>query len=604
MCGISGFIGRYSYEMLVEMTDMMIHRGPDDGGYYWYCEPRSGRNIGLGHRRLSIIDLHSGQQPIWNENKDLIIVFNGEIYNYKSIRSSLKQKGHFFRTETDTEVIIHAYEEYGENVVDYLDGMFSFAIWNTSERSLFCARDRFGIKPFFYSRTVNGDMIYASEIKPLLHLTKDRVINPEALYHYLLYGFNSSEETIFKGIFQLLPGHCLRWHNGILKTRRYWHIPPQNTISNEKEAIETIRSALFKAVKSHLVADVPVGITLSGGLDSSSILAVMGQTLMPSSIQSFTTGYGLPSDEIPFARHAAFHVGSLYHERITAHDKVARDFSKMIWHLEEPIVHPVLGTTYYLAEFVREYVKVILIGEGSDELFGGYPHYKLFSFPFTLIPWNIRRKYVHHIAYLMPSAKVIGGLLDNEWLDKELLEYVSHKNDHHVSTDKPQEMLLCDIGNELPYSQLARIDKLTMAHSVEARVPFLDNDFAHAVLGISFHLKNQSGKEKFILRKAMAPYLPEDIINRPKSGKNGSQALLPKMLSCLADREQKYFSTKSIRRRGFFKPESLQKYMGTAVKFIHRHDPIAYRRFLKFRLALITLEDWARIFFDNTIKVK
>lgn len=601
MCGIAGFVGRFEQDTLSAMTELMHHRGPDDTGYYFSRLQGKGMAVGMGHKRLSIIDLNTGHQPIWNADKSLGIIFNGEIYNYRELRERLVAEGYDFQTHTDTEVILQGYAHWGVDVCRHLEGMFAFAIWAEREQAWFLARDRFGIKPLYYCRPHPGSLAFASEMKPLLLLLGRAEVNKRALYHYFLYGWCATEETVFQDIHQLQPAHRLYWHDGGVSTKRYWKL--QSSVDRDlapAEWCELLRELLGNAVQSHLVADVPVGITLSGGLDSSAVLSMMADATDPGRIQAFTVGFGLPSDEVPFARCAANHMGVAGRERIESIDQVAGDFSRMIWHLEEPLPHPVLITTYYLARFVREHMKVSLVGEGADELLAGYPHYRLFRLPYRLAPGPVFRRYFFAVAYVMPRARVLAKLLHPEWLDRELLEDVAHRYDHYLQEGPAADgALRFELENELTYNQLMRIDKLMMAHSVEARVPFLDRAFAEAAFSVPFNLKLRGAREKYILRMALADRLPAEIIARPKSGSRGTQALLPVLASGLRDRMSVASTCEKLERRGWFKAAEVERFLNQGDEFLVRHHPIESRVRAKFALMLTVLEEWASLFLDR-----
>ncbi len=601
MCGIAGFVGPFDQTVLQGMTELMHHRGPDETGYLLLPGGRPDFHAGLGHKRLSIIDLATGQQPMVNEERSLSVIFNGEIYNHERLRQALIQAGHRFRTQCDTEVLLHGYEQYGEQLVERLEGMFAFAIWDSRDASWFLARDRFGIKPLYYCQPSPETLAFASEIKPLLSLVGRARLNLEALYHYLLYGWISTEETIFRGIYQLRPGHCLHWQRQRLARRRYWRLEPTVEQRTPEEWAGLVRDHLAEAVRSHLVADVPVGITLSGGLDSSAVLAMMVRYLSPGQIQAFTVGYGLPNDELPYARIAARHCGVEARERIIAIEKTSDVFERMIWHLEEPIAHPVLGTTYFLAEFVRQHLKVVLIGEGSDELFAGYPHFRLFGPPYNWAPTWLTRQMLPAASFVMPAASTLAHLLDPALLDRPLLEGVSHVYDPYLEQrNLPQNWLLCELEHELVHSQLARIDKLTMAHSVEARVPFLDRSLVELACRIPFSLKIQGGVGKAILRQSLRNLLPPQVLHRPKSGRRGTQNLLPVLLEqVLRAKIADLTAPATLRRRGWLQPKPATRFVDRAHSWMVRWHPIESRRRIKFLFALATLEQWARLFLDG-----
>lgn len=600
MCGITGFVGPYDQSVLKIVTDMMTHRGPDDAGYYHALLDRSGYHVGIGHRRLSIIDLEGGHQPIWNEDATKAIVFNGEIYNYRELSNELTTRGHRFASHSDTEVILHGFEEYGEAIVDRLEGMFAFAIWDNVHRNWFLARDRFGIKPLYYCQPQPDSFAFASEIKPLLWLLGRIDVNLAGLYHYLLYGWISSQETIFRKIHQLPPGHRLWWTDGKTTAQQYWRLRRLDQRLTAEEWAEGVRSTLRQAVESHLISDVPVGITLSGGLDSSSILALMAQATEVQRIQCFTIGYGRTDDETRYSRLVAAHVGVQAYEHVVDISQVGLSFEQIVFHLEEPLAHPVIGTTYFLSHFVRRHLKVALIGEGSDELFGGYPHYQLFRWPFGVLPPRVRHKYFLAAACLMPTASTLAQLLDPGWLDLELLHEVSHVYDRYFAgAFHPDSALLWELENELVYNQLARIDKLMMAHSVEARVPFLDRAFAELAYSIPFELKLRHGREKYILREAVRDLLPPAVVWRPKSGRGGTQAILRNLISeGLASQIREWLSDSRIRQRAMFRPQEIKAYL-TDRSFATHYHPIEGRRRAKFLLAIAVLECWCRLFLDG-----
>jgi asparagine synthase (glutamine-hydrolysing) len=597
MCGITGFIGPWDRVTLVEMTDLLRHRGPDDEGFH-FTSLRSGeQNIGLGHRRLSIIDLDTGQQPIWNEQKTRGIIFNGEIYNYRQLRSQLEGRGCVFSTQSDTEVILRGYEEFGVRVLEKLEGMFAIAIWDEPEEKLFLARDRIGIKPLYYYPGAHGEISFGSELKALLPLIQERNISKEALYHYLLYGFVLQGESMVEGIHHLLPGHYLIWQNGSFTTQRYWRLQKQDyDAKTEADWMALIEENLRNAVKSHLIADVPVGLTLSGGLDSSAVLALMCQSSDHSLLNAITVGYNRPDDETRYSRIAAAGFDVNVHERFIKIEDVGEHYEKIIYHMEEPIAHPVLGTTYFLSRAVREHLKVVLIGEGSDELFAGYPHYRLFTFPYSLAPEFLTRHFFMKAGYIMPGWRTIANLLQPEWLDRDLLRQVAHRYDPYFSGGITGERgLHFELEAELVGSQLLRVDKLMMAHSVEARVPFLDRNFVELAYSIPYNLKRKNGIEKYILRKAMSKYLPDEVAWRPKSGPKGTQALLqPLMDKALLPRWNDLLSNQSLTNHGMFIPEKMTKYL--TERPWDKYDPIRSRGTTKFRLALLTLEIWRQIF--------
>jgi asparagine synthase (glutamine-hydrolysing) len=582
------------------MTEAMHHRGPDETGYFLQTVA-PGLHVGMGHKRLSIIDLSSGQQPMANEDGSIRVVFNGEIYNHAAVRADLIRAGHTFRTRCDTEVLVHGYEEYGPELVRRLDGMFAFGIWDERKRTWFLARDRVGIKPLYYAFPEPGSIAFASEIKPLLGLLPAPKPHLAALYRYLLFGYVSSEETIFQGVHQLLPAHSLTFRQGQVAKRRYWSLDDAPELPRGTAWPELLAERLEAAVRSHLEADVPVGITLSGGLDSSAVLAMAAKILPAQQIQAFTVGYGLENDEFPYARMAAAHVGVTAHERNVSVERTAEVFAKVIWHLEEPIAHPVVGTTYFLSEFVRENLKVILIGEGSDELFAGYPHFRLFTPPYSWAPGFVRRQVLPAAAFVMPSAAVLEQFLEGDLLDRPLLRDVSRVFDPYMQGNDPaQAWLRCEIEHQLVHSQLARVDKLTMAHSVEARVPFLDRAFLETAYRVPFAIKRAGGIEKAVLREAMRNVLPRDVLHRPKSGAKGTQNLLPVLLErVLRNKIADLVSPRTLAARCWFRPDAVGAYLRSANSWWVKRHPIDSRRRTKFLFAIAALEQWAQLFLDK-----
>ncbi len=603
MCGIVGFSGGLDRRVLERMTALVAHRGPDDSGCHFVPAHDARPAVGLGHRRLSIIDLDTGHQPLFSADGSRVIVFNGEIYNYRQLRSELAARGHRFTTQSDTEVILAGYAEWGTAVPQHLEGMFAFAIHDQRDGEWFLARDRCGIKPLYYCAIGDDAFAFASEIKPLLAVRPDRRLDLRALYHFLLLGWGPVDDTIFRGIRQLPPAHCMQYRAGDgVRLRRYWQLPASEPAAGSPDEWGArIRDVLGAAVESHLVADVPVGITLSGGLDSSAVLALMAERVEPQRIRAFTVGYGRPDDEIPYARLAAAHLGvhSQVHTEPLA--RVAVDFPRMLWHVEEPLPHPVLGTTWYLARFVREHLKVILVGEGSDELFAGYPHYRLMGFPYVLAPAALRRGVFLRAAYLLPSAREWAGLLEPDWLDRDLLESVEQAYRRTLAREPGGAgALRMELEHELVSNQLLRIDKLMMAHSVEARVPFLDRQFVETAWSIPFGLKHRHGREKHVLRDAFAGLLPPQVANRPKSGPRGTQALLSALTDhVLADRVRAGVDPDRLRRRGWFRPQAVQDYLAAGRHWTVRRHPIASRTRAKLRLLLATLETWAELYLDR-----
>jgi asparagine synthase (glutamine-hydrolysing) len=597
MCGICGLIGQASRERLVAMNALLAHRGPDDEGTAWFERPDA-PPVGLGHRRLSIIGLETGHQPMHNADGTHCLVYNGEIYNFREIRAALEADGFVFRTDCDTETILLGYAAWGDAVVDRLEGMFAFALWDALRGRMLLARDRFGIKPLYY-RHEKDLFAFASEIKPLLEFGRPDV-NLEALYHYLLYSWPHRKQTIFDHICQLEPGTRMVVDGAALQVARYWQMPDQVPGCSDAEWPGRIRHLLRDSVDRHLVADVPVGLTLSGGLDSSAVLACMVDCAGTDRVRAFTHGFRLPNDETPYAEDLAAHFDASLSVHREDPEAIRSVFSQMLWHLEEPLAHPVAPTTWFLAQFVREHLKVVLIGEGSDELFAGYPHYRLADLPYSFLPRAWKRGLFLAGIHCMPTAKTWAKLLTPEWLDRELLEHVAHRYDDYFCPDPIRGSLRYELDHELVNNQLLRIDKLMMAHSVEARVPFLDRAFAEAASSVPFRLKRAGGVEKHVLREAMARDLPQKILHRPKSGPGGTQALLPILEGrILAGTMREHLCQQTLQGRGWFRPEAVESYLGARKTLCVRRHPIESRRRAKSAYALAVLEEWARLYLDR-----
>ena len=559
MCGICGIVRveaapAVERDVLHAMNHSMRHRGPDDEGIYL------GTRVGLGCRRLSIIDVAGGRQPITNEDESLVIVFNGEIYNYRDLRLFLERKGHRFRSRSDTEVILHLYEEVGEHVVDYLDGMFAFAIWDETRRELFAARDRNGVKPLYFARTATG-ITFGSELRVVLADSRvHRELDLTALNEYLSLEFVPTPRTILKGIERLPPGHFLRTDGRSVAIRQYWtpslgrseHHAPVSW----RQFASTLRQTLQDAVTRELVSDVPIGVLLSGGLDSSAVAAAMVDA--GSDVHSFSVAFDRPSfDESPHARKVAAHLGTRHHELRVTESMAAAIVPKLADLLDEPLGDGSFIPTYLLSKFAAEHVKVVLGGDGSDELFAGYPTlaaHRLIEYYERVVPWFAR-------AYLMP--KVMGRLpvsFDHLSPDFKLRQFLAGRGvplevRHHrwmgsfMQEDKTElfqpwiqpllrdpyamayehsrncdarlalnTVLHDDMKLYLEGDLLLKVDRASMAASLEVRVPFLNRAVVDFATSLPLELKLRRLTGKYILKQAMADRLPRDIVFRKKHG--------------------------------------------------------------------------------------
>jgi len=586
MCGICGFTGIPDETLIDRMTDIMAHRGPDDRGVF------NNNEVSLGHRRLSIIDLAGGRQPMFNEDGSICIVYNGEIYNYLDLKKELEKKGHRFKTKSDTEVIIHLYEDMGTDCVQKLNGMFAFGIWDNKRKRLFLARDRLGIKPLYYIQT-NKRFLFASEIKSLLQYEKvHRKVNYNALNQLLSFSFVSGNETMFKGIHRLFPAHILTSQGGKIKIKRYWKYEPNaHKEVNEKKIMEQIYEILKDSITIRLMSEVPLGATLSGGLDSSATVGLMCRAL-DRPVRTFSVGFNEPTDELPYARIVANHFKTEHKEYLVRFTEIDEILPEIIWHMEEPIPNGAIIPTYFYSRAIKDDTTVTLIGEGSDELFAGYRRFKYMSPFLGLVPNKIK-----HYAYLSNIGSFSEGqkkhlfthnLTQRVNNSKPIDDYYKYFANRNSNLDNS---LTFEIEKVLPEYHLMRIDKLTMCHSLEARVPFLDFRLVELSSRIHSSLKLKGFEEKYILRKALNDLLPQEILNRRKLGLNTPvNAWFEKGLRRLVDN---VLEEKKIRTRGLFRKE----YIDHLLK--KRDHPIWGRQYKFHILRLVFIELWFDIFIDD-----
>lgn len=552
MCGICGITGQKNDQIIYSMTRAIFHRGPDEDGFY------SDENISLGMRRLSIIDLESGNQPVHNEDNSIWLVFNGEIYNFESLRKLLVDKGHRFYTDhSDTETIVHLYEEYGLEFVHKLNGMFAIALWDKKAEQLILVRDRMGVKPLFYSE-INGNLVFASEIKSILcYPGYHREMNNQAIYHYFSFKNVPAPFTAFKGIHTLLPGEMLIWKSRRIRKEKYWQIAyPEDRQIDEKEAQETILSLLDDAVRIRMISDVPFGAYLSGGVDSSAIVALMSRYLNHP-VKTFSLGYEDDMEnkaaDLYFARRVSKRFNTDHYEYIMSYHEVPEEIDNVIKSFDQPFSGTI--STYFLSKLISQHVKVALSGDGADELFGSYLAHRLAQpmyhfaalYPkykdsrLTEQDIELLRPFNNDLAYLERLYLASGGddicwrfqlltfsdkakenLLSPDFIGQE--KYVSSENKmaeyfKQLKTNDPLNRILgADWNSLLPDQVLAFVDFLSMAHSVEVRSPFLDYRLVEYVSTIPGRLKIRDGNVKDILKQTLDPILPEGITNRPKEG--------------------------------------------------------------------------------------
>ena len=538
MCGICG---KLSFEqgadvkpaLIQSMLETIRHRGPDDEGLYM------GNQVGLGHRRLSIIDLSTGHQPLSNEDGTVWIVFNGEIYNYQELRRVLLSKGHTFKTQTDTEVIVHLYEELGPECLQKLRGMFAFAIWNDNTQTLFLARDRVGIKPLYYCLS-DESLVFASEIKAILaDPGVHREIAPEVIDRFLTFLYLPGEETLLKGIKKLAPGHYLLVREGKAEVRQYWDLQfsEGSTIPSTKNAENELLSLLAETVELHMIADVPVGVLLSGGVDSTAVLS-FAVDRTNKEISSYTVGFSSPgiADERPYAKLAAEEFGSRHHEMTVSATDFAAFMPKYVWHKEEPVCEPPAIALYYVSKLAREHVKVLLSGEGGDEAFAGYSNYRNLlwlerlksclspfagpigqglSFANSIFNSSRIRTYSALMNAKFPgyylsrtsnpyryAGNGLGKLYSADFgraIDREqTLEPVRRYQAHVRGENTLNAMLYIDTKTWLPDDLLIKADKMTMANSVELRVPLLDHKVLEFASRLPSNLKVRRFNTKYL----------------------------------------------------------------------------------------------------------
>lgn len=559
MCGICGVFytdrsRRVDRESLMAMNQQIVHRGPDDDGFFIE------ENLGLAMRRLSIVDVQTGHQPLSNEDRSIWIVYNGEIYNHAALRKDLEARGHHYRTRSDTETIVHLYEEYGRDCVQHLRGMFAFAIWDRAKRSLFVARDRLGIKPLYY-RYQGDTLLFGSEIKTILAYSG---VQPEfnrgTLAEYLAFGYISGDQSMYAGIRKLLPGHTLTVDDrGHFETSQYWDLNVSADQGNEtrEHYVRNYRQQLEACVSSHLMSDVPLGVFLSGGLDSSAIAALTTK-LRREPIETFAVGYGEETySELPYARTVAAHLNSRHHEVHLSRDEFFQTLPRLIWYEDEPIVWPSSVALYFVARLARERVTVVLTGEGSDETLAGYTRY-----PWTLLNSRLDKAYraltpaalrdtlrerlddfplsaatkrkLKHTFMGRDGASWPSFYFDNfysafsaaeqselltpqakQWAGDAYAGSVKHWN--HSSGDLLHRLLYTDIKTYL-VELLMKQDQMSMAASVESRVPFLDHELVEFTARIPAKYETKGMAGKCILKSAVEDLLPHSIVYRQKMG--------------------------------------------------------------------------------------
>ena len=612
MCGICGSVGHPRGRAAIDaMVPELRHRGPDANGTWVSGE------TALGHTRLAIIDLTAaGSQPMVSADGRCVLVFNGEIYNYRELRHELQQQGERFHSASDTEVILHGYRRWGTDAVAKLRGMFSLAVWDGARQQLFLARDRMGIKPLFYSFLDPG-LVFGSEIKALLaHPDHRRAMNPAAVNAYLELGYVPGPMTIFERIRSLGPGSWLVYGKQGLKIQRYWtpQFTGNGTGGREPELLEQLDQRLNDAVKSHLVADVPVGAFLSGGIDSSLVCAV-AQRHAPEPLHTFTIGFGGGGDERRYARSVAAHIGSNHHETLAAPDIVA-ELPRLVKHLEQPLFDNSALPTHLVSQAAHQHVKVVLSGDGGDEPFAGYEWTRLaLSLPRAPGSWQPagwRWAYrsgaaglAQRLAYdLTHSAddryqrRVCVSAALRSWLCRP--EFLASCTDMPgpstaglldlaLVRDRRDRFAFIDLCRYLPDDVLFKVDRMSMAHSLEVRVPLLDHLLLEWVLSLPFGLRFRHGRGKYLLRQLAARYLPAEVLTPRKQG--FTIPIGRWLRGELHDRVDALFRSPSFERRGVIRPQAARDLMGMHCS---RRYEFGHRIW-----QIVLLEMWVRIWLDQ-----
>jgi asparagine synthase (glutamine-hydrolysing) len=637
MCGICGVLDLRGHSFPVSdieaMSEVLRHRGPDDHGIV-FCNPMS-----FGFRRLSIVDLPGGKQPMSNEDGTIWIAFNGEIYNHRELRPGLERCGHRYSSNSDTETIVHAYEQYGPDCVRHLRGMFSFAIWDSRLMRLFCARDRLGIKPFYYALS-DDRFLFSSEIKSLLRVEGFKAqLNRRAIPEFLSFGYLASDETMFEGVRKLMPGHRLtvdlRSRKPIPVIEQYWDLDhtPRDPYASEEECVEQFRALFADTVRSHLMGDVPVGVFLSGGLDSSSIAAEMAaQRREP--VQSFSVGYADEQySELPYARVMAEHIGAEHHEVVMGPDEFFAAVPEMIWSEDEPLAWPSSVSLFFVSRLARRRVKVVLTGEGADEIFAGYLKYRA-----TM--WNLRggKAYSRYVPTPIRAAlrRALSTQAGPDWVMRKLRHSFLHYGDcagleeiHFdnfycaFSRSELQAMFAPALSAELaesdPYGSSMRFaprgdsrgnllnellyldiktylvellmkqDQMSMAASIESRVPFLDHKLVEFAAGLPAKYKIRNCTGKYLLRRAMEERLPKQVIKRSKKG--FPTPIRPWLRGPLFERLSEILTNGRLADRGLIDPAFVSQLLESHKRGSARATDGCWR--------LLNFELWHTIFIDG-----
>jgi len=635
MCGICGILTRNpslvpDRDVLERMRDRIAHRGPDGAGLYL------GPGVGLAHRRLSIVDLAQGQQPMYSHDRRFVIVYNGEVFNHPTLKAELETSGVRYRTRSDTETVLHLYERLGERAVERMRGMFALAIWDSLERRLFLARDRYGVKPLYYAHRPDGTLIFGSEIKALLPALGGRPeLNREVLPDFLANHAPSGEATLFVGIMRLAPGHTLTWQDGCINIRQYWDAPvagssaaPQPGSRAEQALVAEFRERFTEAVRLRLMSDVPLGMFLSGGIDSAAITSAMA-TLVKEPIRTFSVAFAsFEKKELEYARLVANAYRTEHRETVVSPAEFFAELPRLVWHEDEPIAHPSSIALYFVSRLAARHVKVVLTGEGSDETLAGYNRYRVTEYNARLgalyrrcVP-RLARRGLHRALEALPATSRLrqraartflmrGADLDELYFDnfavfsragqRELLSrelraqlapvdpYAAYHSALARVSGKPllSQLLYADVKTYL-HELLMKQDQMSMAASIESRVPFLDHPLTEWVAALTPTMKLRGTTTKWILRQAMQGRLPAPILARRKMGfpvPVGSWLQGP-WRPLLGE----YVTGPRARARGFFEVGTVNRLVSEHVRGINHTERL---------WALLTFEIWARMYLDG-----
>ena len=629
MCGFNGIIysrgsGRLvDPEKLVRMRDVLQHRGPDEHGVFVK------NNVGLGHRRLSIVDLRSGQQPMFNQDRSCVIVYNGEVYNHAEHRPELIKRGYKYVSHSDTETILHLYEEYGEACVHKLRGMFAFAIWNEQKQKLFLARDRFGVKPLYYSLEEDGSFCFASEIKAILMAKAvPPKLNYDALPDQLANHGTSHDETLFEDIKRLPPGHTLVWADGELSVKRYWDLSfePKHEVRSDAEVVSEWKSAFKRSVELRLMSDVPLGMFLSGGIDSSAICAMMSG-IVDDPVKTFSVGFrDREANELEFARLVSRRFKTDHYEVMITPEQFFEELPKLIWHEDEPLGFSSSVPLYFVSKLASDHVKVVLTGEGSDETLAGYGRYrkavslldlgKAYEYiapasfrsavrsAVSALPGSLNKKPSR--TFLSRTADIESLFSDNfsvfskAYQDKLLSDETKARIDernpyrHHDrllsegDTKTVLDKLLYLDTKTYLHELLMKQDQMSMAASIESRVPFLDHELVEFTARLPVRFKLRGAKTKWILREAMKGILPESIVARSKMGfpvplGKWFRGSFRKVID-------EYVLSERALTRGIFNAETVKEIAGRHIAGENHDERLWF---------LVNFEIWNRAFIDN-----